>query len=224
MARRIGDVIFGGATGLLTANFKSKVDRRRPIITLATLAGFCTLAHAQFDSIDYVDKTRKLQNMRGTIDQESGRHPRQAAERRHDHPRGDIVQITYASTQVGRRLPRPFAKEVRALVPAPAEERKTLLDEALEGFKANLAKLEKPWAKRYVEFKIAEVLAHQGKTDAAIAALNDYKTKHANSWKILAALSSWRSCKKRRATPRRPAGPTTGRSARGCPAGDEAGE
>src|SRR5262249_32432557 len=70
----------------------------------------------------------------------------------------------------------------------------SLLDDALKGYKDVDAQLkDEPNPHRYLQWKIAEVLAHMSKddptkVDAAVAALTAYKTDFATGWEIVPCL------------------------------------
>ncbi len=113
-----------------------------------------------------------------------------------DLPALSIRQVTYKVKDVAQLDYRyPFGQEELAARPGvrPAE-RATRLENALKGFRALDAQvLGVPAAHRYVQFKIAEVLAVQAqddssKADAAIAALSAYAKDFPTGWEVAPAL------------------------------------
>ncbi|MCI0681965.1 MAG: tetratricopeptide repeat protein [Gemmataceae bacterium] len=107
-----------------------------------------------------------------------------------------IEDIVYEVNPIGVRLAsyRPaVVAEKDSLDPAKAKDHKAKLDEAVRKYAEAAAKITEPFAKRHAEYKAAALLARQlteeGKDPApAIAALTAFKTKHADSWQIAAAL------------------------------------
>jgi hypothetical protein len=113
-----------------------------------------------------------------------------------DLPALSIRQVTYKTKEVTRvDYGRPFIREERALrKDTRPRERATLLDDALKGYREVDAQLVNvPAAHRYMQFKIAEVLAIQArddptKVDAAVAALSAYRKDFPGGWEIAPAL------------------------------------
>ena len=90
---------------------------------------------------------------------------------------------------------RPFGKVESALRPGTkADRRATLLADALKGFKELDAELlDVPAAHRYMQFKVAEVLAYQAqddpsKVDAAVAALSAFQKDFPSGWETVPCL------------------------------------
>jgi hypothetical protein len=113
-----------------------------------------------------------------------------------DLPALSIRQVTYKAKDVTAIDYRyPFGQEELATRPGvrPAE-RATRLENALKGFRNLDAQVvNMPAAHRYVQFKIAEVLAMQAqddasKADAAIAALSAYQKNFPSGWEVAPAL------------------------------------
>jgi hypothetical protein len=108
----------------------------------------------------------------------------------------DILELVYETPTVDRVTFRtPFNKENSAKGAAKAKRAK-LLDEAMDGY-TKLADLlrDRPAGRRYIQFKIAEVLVLQAeddptKTDAAIKMLTDLKKDSASSWTITSLLKT----------------------------------
>jgi hypothetical protein len=111
-------------------------------------------------------------------------------------PALSIRQVTYKTKDVAAvDYRRPFIREERALKQGTRpKDRATFLDDALKGYKELDAQLlNVPAAHRYMQFKIAEVLAIQAqddssKADAAIAALSAFQKDFPSGWEVAPAL------------------------------------
>jgi hypothetical protein len=178
--------------GLNVIKYEKYPMKYHLFVALAAPALLAPAAQAQLDDVRYLDKGRKEQSIRGTITKES---PVGIEVKQRDQispiPAADIVQVQYTSARVPAvDFRAPFGREARGLAPGTRDaQRKQFLDEALTGYRDILAKLtDNPKAQRYIKFKVAEVLAHQGKGDEAIAALTAYKGEHADSWEIVRCL------------------------------------
>jgi tetratricopeptide (TPR) repeat protein len=111
-------------------------------------------------------------------------------------PAAAITRVEYHDKEVSAvDYRRPFAKEDQGRKADRAKVRHERLAEALEGFTKLEPRLTSPNARRYVQFKIAEVTALQAqddpaKADAAIKLLTDFKTNHPGGWQMMAALKT----------------------------------
>ncbi len=109
-------------------------------------------------------------------------------------PVKDIVFVVYETPSVSRLTFRaPFSKENSARSASKARRAK-LLEEAMDGY-SRLAEAmkDRPTARRYLQFKMAEVTMLQAeddptKTDTAIRMLTDFKKDGASTWTITPAL------------------------------------
>ena len=169
---------------------------RRAVAVLGALAALVGPARGQ-DTVIYQDRAGKQATARGTIQDESPAGIKiKVGEEVLDLPALSIRQVTYKVKDVTAIDYRyPFGQEELARRPGtrPAE-RATRLENALKGFKNLDAQvLGVPAAHRYVQFKIAEVLAVQAqddssKADAAIAALSAYAKDFPTGWEVAPAL------------------------------------
>ena len=106
-------------------------------------------------------------------------------------PPDDIQHIAYNLKAVGEiEFSTPYGKEQQALG-LTGEDRKKGLAEALTLYQ-NLEKKLKasPNAQRYIDYRIAMLAVQQAKddptkTDAALAALNEYRTSNSGGWEIV---------------------------------------
>ena len=104
--------------------------------------------------------------------------------------------ISYNLKAVGEiEFSTPYGKEQQALG-LTGEDRKKELAEALTLYQALEKKVkESPNAQRYIDYRIAMLAVQQAKddptkTDAALAALNDYRTANSGGWEIVPATKS----------------------------------
>ncbi len=173
----------------------------RTLLALALMVGLVGSAQAQ-DSIFYFDRAaKKEQEYRGLIESESPAGITIKVREGKDEllkkvATDDIVQVFYQQKQVDRLTYRtPFARLERATKESGKAREKTLLD-ALAGF-SDLEKQfgEVPNARRYMQFKVAEVtalLAQQDPTQLkpAIQLLTEFKTAHPISWQVVPTLKT----------------------------------
>ena len=106
-------------------------------------------------------------------------------------PPDEIADIAYDLKAVGDiEFRTPYGKEQQALGLTGADRKKGL-EEALRMYQALEKKLkESPAAQRYIDYRIAMLAVHQAKDDptkaeAAITALNDYRTANSGGWEIV---------------------------------------
>jgi tetratricopeptide (TPR) repeat protein len=169
----------------------------------ATLAlGVFGAARAQ-DFVYYYDRAaKKEEEHRGKIEAESPAGLTVRVKEAKDDvvkkvAAADVTQVIYGGTGVDRLTYRgPFGKLDRAAKEPDKARREKGLAEALDGF----AKLEQqvggvPNAKRYIQYKVAEVTAQQAqddptKVEPAIKLLSEFKAAHANAWTIVPALKT----------------------------------
>ena len=167
------------------------------VILTLTLWG----AVAAQDAVFYTDRAAKGElKLVGVIEEEAPAglkvKPKDAKEPVRQIPAGAITRVEYTDKEVSAvDYRRPFTKEDLARKETKAQARQERLAEALEGFTKLEPKLANPNAKRYMQFKVAEVTALQAqddptKVDAAIKLLMDFKTTHAGSWQMMAALKA----------------------------------
>jgi hypothetical protein len=178
------------------------MHRYLPIAALAIClaASLPPTARGQ-DIVDYYDPAAKADNkldqIRGTIESENPLgikvRPRLGPEK--SIAAADIRSIRYRAVAVPDiDYRKPFSQEDRALGQAREEQRKKLLADALQGYRDLLAKAkESRPASRYLQFRIARLLAFQAegdpeKLDAAIAAFAAFAKDHVEGWEIVAAL------------------------------------
>lgn len=113
-----------------------------------------------------------------------------------DLPALSIRQVKYKTREVTAiDYGRPFIREERALrKDTRPKERASLLESALQGYRELDGQLlAVPAAHRYMQFKIAEVLALQAqddpaKADAAVAALSAFQKDFPSGWEVAPAL------------------------------------
>jgi hypothetical protein len=111
-------------------------------------------------------------------------------------PAADITRVEYHDKEVTAvEYRRPFTKEDAARKSDRPAVRKDRLLEALEGYTKLEQKLANPAARRYMQYKVAEVTALQAqddpaKADAAIKLLTDFKAGHPGGWQMMAALKT----------------------------------
>jgi hypothetical protein len=113
-----------------------------------------------------------------------------------DLPALSIRQVKYKTKEVTTvDYGRPFIREERALrKDTRPKERASLLEAALQGYRELDGQLlAVPAAHRYMQFKVAEVLAHQAqddptKADAAVAALSAFQKDFPSGWEAAPAL------------------------------------
>ncbi|HZY85157.1 MAG TPA: hypothetical protein VFE78_10030 [Gemmataceae bacterium] len=164
---------------------------------LLTALAAVVLAGAALAQDAEVYVTGKKDAVKGTIQEESpaGIKIKVGKEVR-DLPALSIRQVTYKAKEVTAvDYRRPFTDEEIGLRPGtrPAE-RARRLESALTRFRElDKQLLGVPAAHRYVQFKIAEVLARQAeddssKLDAAVAALNAYQKDFSTGWEVVPCL------------------------------------
>jgi hypothetical protein len=109
----------------------------------------------------------------------------------------DITDVYYQTAAVDRLTYRqPFGRLSRARDQTDAKKKAVFLQEAMEGFtKLQAALSARPAARRYIQYKIAEVAVEQArddpaKMDAAIKLLTDFTQDGKTSWQILSALKT----------------------------------
>ncbi len=177
------------------------MKRVRYPAALLVLAGAAMLAWAE-DQITYLDPaTRKEVTVKGVIDKEDpgGIRIKTTMAKKEiikDIPATDVRSVNYGSKKVtALEFSQPQGKEARALQPGTrAANRTALLDEALRAYKdLDTQVRDEPNAHRYLQWKIAEVLAHQAKDDpakldAAVAALTAYKNDFSTGWEVVPCL------------------------------------
>jgi hypothetical protein len=171
---------------------------KRPVIPAALLSVALAAAAWADDQVGYLEPgTRKEADVRGKIDTEgpAGIRIKTKAGIK-DVPSTEIRWVVYDSKKVAAlEFRQPLGKQARAVQPdtRPAV-RKELLAAALQGYQELDAQVkEEPGAHRFLRFKIAEVMALQGRDDparmdAAVAALNAYKTEFRTGWEIVPCL------------------------------------
>jgi tetratricopeptide (TPR) repeat protein len=120
--------------------------------------------------------------------------PARRGEKPRDIAAADIVEIRYKTALAALTYRQPFGKERQALQPGVKDAvRKRALEEALQGFQAAAPQVkDNPAAYRYMQFKIAQVLAHQAeddpsKRDAAVAALTAFTREQKGGWETVPA-------------------------------------
>jgi hypothetical protein len=167
---------------------------------LASILCFATNTRAQ-DIVDFYDPAAKTANkvdqIRGAIESENalGIKVRPRGGPVKEIPAADIRYIRYRSLAVPElEYRKPFGLQDRALGQTREEQKKKLLAESLEAYRDLLTKAkDAPAASRYVQYRIAELLALQAaddpdKLDAAIAAFVAFGKNHTDGWEIVAAL------------------------------------
>ncbi len=166
---------------------------KRLLLALVAAALVGGAARAQ-DADIYV--TGKKDPVRGAIQEESPAGIKVKVGREVvDVPALTVQRVTYKSKNVTAiDYRRPFGKEENALRETRPAKRAELLNDALKGFKELDAQLlDSPNAHRYVQFKIAEVLARQAeddptKVDAAVAALGAFAKDFSTGWEVAPCL------------------------------------
>jgi predicted negative regulator of RcsB-dependent stress response len=172
----------------------------RSVLLIAAIGGAALLAggpaRAQEKVTFYDHAQKKEDSVTGAIEAETAAgikiKVRGAVK---EVPALDVRSVIYKSDKFGVTDFRQDGKEERAAMPATKpDDRKRLLREALEGYRAMAPKLgDNPNARRYVEFKAAHVLAQLAREDptqveAAVAALTKYKAAYPGGWEIVPAL------------------------------------
>jgi tetratricopeptide (TPR) repeat protein len=170
------------------------------------LAGVLVLALAGLtwaqDIVTYKNHaTKKDDDFRGTIEEEGpGGVKIKVKEGKgtavKEVKTGDIVSIYYQTNEVDKlSFKQPFGKQELAKRSSKAK-RGELLTQATELYgKVRDQLVSRPPARRYIEFKLAEVAVMQAeddptKVDAAIKLLSDFKSSHGGSWEIVPALKT----------------------------------
>jgi tetratricopeptide (TPR) repeat protein len=176
----------------------------RWLLTALLTVGLAGLALARQDSVNYFDRVAKKKDsvkITGKIEEESPagikiRVKEGKKEIVKEIPTADIEQIEYRVPEVTTlNFRAPFNKE--ALWRRSADKnRSKFLQEALDGY----TKLEDEVrnhanARRYIQYKRAEVTALLAQTDPtkvqpAIKLLSDFKTLHPTGWQIVPALKT----------------------------------
>jgi tetratricopeptide (TPR) repeat protein len=107
----------------------------------------------------------------------------------------DIVQIVYSAKDVAAlEFRRPFGLEARARLENRPKQRAELLEKALADYRQLEPQLKPtPNARRYIQFKIGELLALEAQDDPsklkdAIKQLSDFVAANKSSWQIVSAL------------------------------------
>lgn len=164
--------------------------------------GLLGAARAQ-DFVYYYDRAaKKEQEHRGKIEAESPAGITIKVKEAKDDvvkkvAAGDVTQVIYGQTGVDRLTYRgPFGKLDRATKETDKARREKAFAEALEGF----TKLEQqvggvPNAKRYIQYKAAEVTAlmaqdDPAKVEPAIKLLTEFKAVNGTAWQIVPALKT----------------------------------
>jgi hypothetical protein len=172
--------------------------RRAAVAVLAALAALGGPARGQ-DTVIYQDRAGKEATAKGTIEDEGPAGIKiKVGEEVVEVPALAIRRVNYKfkSPKLSTLdYNRPFGRQLRALQPGTrALQRTELLESALKEFKEVDAELlDVPNAHRYIQYKIAEVLAQQArfdpaKGDAAIAALSAYSKDFPTGWEVAPAL------------------------------------
>jgi len=174
----------------------------RRILSLTVLASGLMAATAapisaqeEIKVVDHVTKQEKL--VKGVIDSESpeGIKIKVGAETKLI-PAADIKFVLYKlGTVKGYEYNGPFGKEAKVFDPATKpQDKPKLLAEARAEFEALAPKLTgNVYALRFIQFKIAEIAAQQGKADPtqleqAVKLLLVYKTEQDKGWELVPCL------------------------------------
>jgi hypothetical protein len=155
------------------------------------------------DIVRYIPSgTKKEAEVRGIIEEESPsglklkvREGKETATK--TVPAREITYVFYYTPEVDAlTYRRPFGRLDQAKELTAGKKRTRLLQEAMEGFTKMQALLgSRPNARRYIQYKIAEVAVLQAqddpaKIDNAIKLLSDFKQDGKGSWSILPALKT----------------------------------
>ncbi|MFO0845000.1 MAG: hypothetical protein U0797_21840 [Gemmataceae bacterium] len=166
----------------------------------AVALGLLGTAAAQ-DSVYYRDRAAKKElEHRGKIEAESPAGLSIKVREAKDDvvkqvPTDDVTQVIYGQAGVDRVTYRaPFGKLDRA-ARETGKAREKSLTEALDGFSQLEQRVTTPNAKRYFQYKAAEVTAALAaddptRVDPAIKLLTEFKSSHGNSWQIVPALKT----------------------------------
>jgi TolA-binding protein len=151
------------------------------------------------DRVTYVDRgTKKEVSVSGTITAES---PAGITVKTRDGvvkvPAADLVRVVYKVEGVNAlTFGKPFSAENRAVNQPKLVARTKYLAEALKGYRDLEAQVRgAPNAQRYLQYKIANVLALQArdepeKVPEAIKALTAFRATHPDSWQIVPAMKT----------------------------------
>lgn len=172
---------------------------KRLLIPAALFVTFTAVAVWADDQVTYQPPgAAKESEVRGTIEEETPGVIRIKTKMGVvEVPALQVRSVIYQSKKVTPlELRKPQGKELRALTydPKQAAKRAEFLNEALAGYKEVDAQVkEEVNLHRYLQYKIAIVLTllsrdDATKTDAAIAALTDFKTSFPTGWEIVPAL------------------------------------
>jgi hypothetical protein len=172
----------------------------------AALAGALVVAvvgASRADTVHFIDRaTKKEKTYVGTIQEESlagikiklrsGKNPPVMTV-----PPGDVTYVVYETKDVDAVSYRaPFRKEDRARLEANPKKRVPLYLAAIDGFRTLEGQLRgRPAARRYMQYKIAEVTVQLAKDDPtkkdeAIKLLAEYKKDNPAGWQILSVLKT----------------------------------
>lgn len=174
------------------------MNRLRVLVAVGVVAAVWGVVRAQ-DAVYYADRGAKAEKkLVGTIEEEgpSGIKLRlkDGKDTVQQIPAATITRVEYQDRSVSIvDYRRPFGKEELARRESREKVRNERLLEALEGYGKLEGSLTNANARRYVQFKIAEVTALQARDDEtkveeAIKLLTTFKASHAGGWQTMAAL------------------------------------
>lgn len=176
------------------------MQRRTPgLVLLGWLVMAAAGAARGQDAVEFRDPAGKKPNetvIGTTTESPAGIRvtPSRKGEQPRDVPALDVVEVRYKTGLASASYRQPFGKERQALQPGVRDAvRKKALEDALQGFQAVAPQVkDNPAAYRYIQFKIAQVLAHQAqddpaRRDAAIAALVAFNKEQPGGWETVPA-------------------------------------
>jgi hypothetical protein len=170
---------------------------KRFVVSLCLLCGWQFLAVSAVqaqdtDEVTYLDKNKKELRATGSItDENPGSITLKRTLGTLTIPAGDVVDIIYG---LRAKLKLPYLgatnTEKKALA-AEEGKRKALILEAIKGYRELLPQMQEyKRAQTHAEYKIARLYARLAEddpkeTEQALAALDQFKQAHANSWQTL---------------------------------------